>query len=109
MVKQPPRKAHVTYSKRRRGQLMMKPQDPYEKQMIKRIQRKSGMTYIQATHLVRKSRESDVDVEHGIDWSLSKDRQEQYEFASEQLDKLINPMKHKTMRDLMSERSMYGF
>jgi len=104
----PLKKAKIGYSKKRRGQLMMKPRDIYEKQMIQRIQHKSGMTYIQATHLVRKSRETDTDIEHKIDWTLSKDKSEQYEQATKQLTREINPLK-RSIKDLSAEASMYGF
>lgn len=107
--KVPLRKAKIGYSRQRRGQLAMKPQDIYEKQMIQRIQRKSGMTYFQAIHLVKKARERDIDIEHKIDWKLSKDRSEQYEQALKQLHKEINPIKTRSIRDLMAEASMYGF
>jgi len=106
--KTPLRKARVTYSKRRLGQIAMRPQDIYEKQMARRIQQQSGMTHIQVMHLIRRSRESDIDIEHKIDWRLSRDKAEQYEMASEALEKEINPMK-KTIRDLSSESGMYGF
>lgn len=108
LKKTPLRKAHVTYSKRRLGQIAMRPQDVSEKQMANRIQRQSGMTHIQVMHLIRRSRESDVDIEHKIDWRLSRDKSEQYEMASKALEKEINPMK-RTMRDLGTEMGMYGF
>jgi len=106
--KVPLRKAHVTYSKKRLGQLSMKPRDIYEKQMVKRIQRKSGMTYIQSMQLAKKARESDVDIEHKVDWKLSKSRTEQYEMGLKSLEKEINPLK-RTMRDLSTEAGMYGY
>lgn len=105
----PLRKANVGYSKRRRGQLAMRPKDSYERQMVQRITRQSGMTHLQVMHLVNKARDSDFDIEHGIDWNLSKDPLETYEFASSQLDAGIDPLKKKTMRDLGAEAEMYGF
>ena len=95
-------------SRRRRGQLSMKPRDIYEKQMVKRISHKSGMTYLQSMNLVKKARESDVDIEHKVDWKLSKNRSEQYELGLKALNLEISPLK-RSMRSLSAEYSMYGF
>ena len=84
----PFRKANVGYSKRRRGQLAMRPRDSYERQMVQRITRQSGMTHLQTMHLVNKARDSDFDIEHGIDWKSSKDPLEAYESASSQLEEI---------------------
>jgi len=132
VVKKPLRKAKTGLSRMRRSQLMLKPVDIYEKQMAQRIQRKSGMTYVQTMHLIRKARDYDIDVEHLIDWKLSKDKREVYEFATKQLEKLLEghelykehrkwhdesyweDVLHgrgggKTMRELGYERMMFGF
>jgi len=130
--KAPLRKAKVGLSRMRKSQLMLKPVDIYEKQMAQRIQRKSGMTYVQTMHLIRKARDYDIDIEHVIDWNLSKDKQETYELASKQLEKEL--LGHKlyrekkmwqdpeymedilqgrgrgpTMRDIGYEMAMYGY
>jgi len=103
------KKPNIGYSRSRRSQLLIKPTDVYERQMAKRIQKKSGLTHIQVMHLIRKSRETDFDIEHGIDWNLSNDRTEQYEMALRSMEKQIDPIGKKTMRELMAEASMYGF
>lgn len=87
---------------------MLRPTDSYEKQMAERIRKQSGMTHIQTMQIIRKARESDYDIEQGIDWNLSKDKKETYEFATKQLDEGINPLK-KSIKDLLSIESMYGF
>jgi len=102
------RKPTGKISKRRRGQLAMKPVDVHERAMAKRIQRQSGMTHIQVMHLIKGARETDFDIEHGIDWRLSKDRSEQYEFAQKQMYQAIEPTKHRTMRELAAEEMSWG-
>ena len=66
------------------------------------------MTYIQAVQLFKKSKEQDIDIEHKIDYSLSKERKETYEFASKQLQKEKEPLR-KSVKELYAEQQMYGF
>jgi len=100
--------SRLGYSKATRSRNLLKPVDIHEKSMASRIQEQSGMTHIQTMQIIRKARESDFDIEHGIDWNLSRDKKETYEFASNQLTVGINPLK-KSIRDLLSGESMYGF
>jgi hypothetical protein len=96
------------YSRSTRAKNLLKPVDIHERAMAERIQKQSGMTHIQTMQIIRKARDSDFDVEQGVDWGLSKDRKETYEFAVKQLTVGSNPLK-KSMRDLYAEASMYGF
>jgi hypothetical protein len=102
------RPARLDYSRATKSRNLLKPVDIHERAMAERIQKQSGMTHIQTMQIIRKARESDFDIEHGVDWNLSKDKKETYEFASNQLTVGINPLK-KSVRDLMSGESMYGF
>jgi len=108
ITKKPLRKAKIGYSKARRGQLKYRITDPYERKEIERLRKQSGMTHIQAVNLWKKAHEHDVDVE-SLDFGLSKMKTETYEFANEELDKLIDPMSHRSMRDLSVEMMSYGF
>ena len=99
--KAPLRKANVGLSKSRKMQLKMKLTDPYEKKMVERIMRKSGLTYFQAVNLFKKSRDSDFDLEFGLDYDKGHgDRRERYSFLSGNLEKKQDPLK-RSIRDLM--------
>jgi hypothetical protein len=100
--------SHLGLSRSQKSRNLLKPMDIHERALASRIQEKSGMTHIQTMQIIRKSRDSDFDIEHGIDWGLSKDRKETFEFATEQLTVGINPLK-KNLRDLIAGDSMYGF
>jgi len=101
--KSPLRKANVGLSKSRKMQLKMKLTDPYEKKMVERIRRKSGLTHIQAVNLFKKSRDSDFDVEFGLDYDKGHgDRRERYQFLSDSIEKKKDPLK-RSIRDLMAD------
>lgn len=87
----------------------MTPVDVHERGMVERIRRQSGMTHGQVMSLVSKARESDFDVEHEVDWNLSRDRKEQYELASRQMYEKLDPMRHKSLRSLMADYDMMSF
>lgn len=102
-------KSKLGYSKSRKMQMKYRLTDPYEKKMVERIRRKSGLTYIQAVNLFKKSRNSDFDIECGLDIGGDHgDRREKYSYLSSQLSKEKDVTK-KSIRDLMAENSMMGF
>lgn len=79
-------------SKKRRGQLNMTTTDIYERGMITRIRKKTGMTHVQVTNLVNLAKKSDyIDVETEIGGvsGFSKERPELYEFAKKNIMKKL--------------------
>ena len=106
-------------SKRRKMQLIMKPTDIYERQMIERIRRKTGMTHLQVSHLVNQARDLDIDTETIISEvaGLSNDKKELYEFALRRIQEekrrrlggeRWNRMSEKALGDLIDKyRIMY--
>jgi len=85
-VKKP--KLEGNYSKKRRSQLMLKPQNMSEKKMAQRIRKKSNMTHIQIMHLIRAARETDFDLEEEIDW-----QHDSYETAKKRIKHKIKDIK----------------
>jgi|GEM_PF-1068439 len=55
-------------SKKRRQQLMMRPQDFSEKSLIERIKKQGKFNHAQIMSLVRAARDSDFDLEAEVDW-----------------------------------------
>lgn len=106
--RKPLKKAKTGFSRMRKGQLKYRMTDPWERKEVERIRRKSGMTHIQTVNLWRKAHEHDVDIE-SMDFGLGGDRPESYEFANKELNRMIDPMKHRSIRDLSAEMQMYGF
>jgi len=89
----PMRKAKIGLSKMRRGQLAMRPQDQYEKSMVKRLRSKTGMTHVQVMNLVNLAKKSDyIDIETEIASAsgLSRDKTETYEFAKKNIMKKLH-------------------
>ena len=91
--KQKPRKAKIGLSRMRRGQLAMRPEDQYEKTMVKRLRSKTGMTHIQVMNLVKLAKKSDyIDIETEIMGSAghSRDKTETYEYAKNRILKKLD-------------------
>lgn len=82
-------------SQRRRGQLLMKPENFSEKAIAERIEKQSGLTHIEVMHLIRAARDSDYDLEHNIDWA-----NQGYRSALEKIKKDIDPTRRKSIREL---------
>ncbi len=78
------------YSKMRRSQLMLKPQNFSEKQLAQRLRKKTGWSHISIMHLIREARETDFDIEHEIDWKNMN-----YETAKEKI------CQKKKMKDIL--------
>lgn len=55
-------------SKKRKSQLLMKPENLSEKAMVDRIKKKSGFSHIEVMHLIRMARSTDFDLEEEVDW-----------------------------------------
>ena len=88
-----PRKAKIGLSRMRRGQLAMRPEDQYEKSMVKRLRAKTGMTHIQVMNLVKLAKKSDyIDVETEIMGSAghSREKTETYEYAKNRILKKLD-------------------
>jgi len=67
-------------SKRIQKQHAMQPQSTSEREMVRRIRKVSGFSYMEIMHLVNLSRDSDFDLEHEIDW-----RHEGYDIAKKRI------------------------
>lgn len=79
-------------SKTRRGQIRMRSADPHERQMVKRLRNKTGMTHIQVMNLVNLAKKSDyIDVETIISSVAGESRYptELYEFAKRKIVKRL--------------------
>ena len=79
-------------SKKRRGQLNMTTTDIYERGMITRIRKKTGMTHVQVMNLVNLAKKSDyidVETEIGDISGLSREKPELYEFAKKNIMKKL--------------------
>ena len=91
----PATKIQGNISKKRRGQLLLKPMDITEKNLIRRIQQKSHLSYVEVMALIRLARDSDYDLEEMVDWP-----NESYTSARRKILADINPskasMKHVT-------------
>ena len=90
--RQPLKKPTGSLSKRRRGQLRMKATDPYQRQLIKKLMQKTGMTYFQIKNLINLDPHDDiVDIETEISSASghSNDPLEVYEYAKKKIVKKI--------------------
>lgn len=80
-------------AKKRRGQLLMKPENMSEKSMAKRIREKSGFSHIEVMHLIRLARDSDFDLECEVDWN------QDYDIAKKTILEALDPTM-RSMKDL---------
>ena len=88
-----PRKPRNGLSRMRRGQLAMRAGDQYEKNMVKRVRSKTGMTHIQVMNLVNLAKKSDyIDIETEITSASghSRNKTEVYEYAKNNIIKKLN-------------------
>lgn len=60
--------ADKTLSKKKRGQLLMKPENFSEKAMLARIKKQGNFSQAQIMSLIRATKDSDFDIEHEVDW-----------------------------------------
>lgn len=107
------RKAKIGLSRRRRGQLAMRSEDIYERQMVKRIVKRTGMTHIQVKHLVNLAKKSDyIDIETVVSSVAgeSKNKAELYEFARRKIRKTLKAEGKitKTAKEIGWEMEKYG-
>jgi hypothetical protein len=107
------RKAKIGLSKRRRGQLAMRSEDIYERQMIRRLVRQTGMTHMQVKHLVNLAKKSDyIDIETviGSVSGESTDKTELYEFAQRKIRKTLKAEGKitKSAKEIEWEMEKYG-
>lgn len=99
-------------SRTRRGQIRMYSTDPNERQMVKRLRNRTGMTHIQVMNLVNLAKKSDyIDVETVISSvsGESKYPTELYEFAKR---KIVKELKHQgkirqSAKDIAWEEEKY--
>jgi len=100
-----PRKAKIGLSKMRRGQLAMRPEDQHEKNMVKRLRSKTGMTHIQVMNLVKLAKKSDyIDIETEIMGSAghSREKTETYEYAK---NRILNKLDR---QGIVKQQSQYN-
>lgn len=84
-------------SKRRKGQLLLKPVNMTEKNLSKRIQQKSHLSFVEVMALIRLARDSDYDLEEEVDWP-----NESYTSAKKKILMDINPSRT-SMKQLSSK------
>jgi len=84
-------KIEGNYTKKRRGQLQLKPQNISEKQLAKKIREKYGWNHISIMHLIIEARNTDFDLEHEIDWKYDS-----YDTAKQKIQQ------KKTIKDVLT-------
>ncbi|MBN2065415.1 MAG: DNA polymerase I [Candidatus Thermoplasmatota archaeon] len=85
-------------SKKRQHQLLLQAASSSEKQMVQRIRKQSGLSHVEVMHLIRQARDTDFDLEHEVDWDQG------YTAAKDTIDKGIDPLRKKTLRELSGEQ-----
>jgi DNA polymerase I len=81
-------------SRSQRAKKRLQPQDMTERNLAKKLRDTSGLSHVEVMHLIRKSRDSDYDLEHEVDWDQG------YEAAKDKIAKDTDPTKKKTMKEL---------
>jgi len=73
-----------------------------ENKTLNRIKEKTNFTDLELKYLIQEARDSDFDLEEEIDWDYSS-----YSDAKNTIQKAIDPMKKKTIKELMWETGSY--
>lgn len=77
-------------SKKRKRQILLTPRNLNEKNLLLKLQKKTGWSYISLMQLMNEARETDFDIEHEIDW-----QHENYETAKKKIQQ------KKTLKDII--------
>jgi DNA polymerase-1 len=85
-------------SQKRRGQLLMKPENLSEKILAQKLEKQSGMSHAEIMSLIREARETDYDLEHEIDWD-----NESYDSIKDKIQSDTNPLRKKMLKELNGE------
>jgi hypothetical protein len=85
-------------TKEKKGKTKMKLENLTEKNLAKKLRKKSKLSHFEIMNLIQEGRDTDYDLEHEIDWE-----NESYNTAMDKLLGDINPTKKKTLRELSGE------